>query len=883
MRPPAFLTDSPALEARLRAEGVEVTAWSAAAAQPERTALWTGPPSPALLQRSGGAIRWISAQRPLAEVEAALREWDENDLHCVFIEGEDPLSALAALAEAAAAEPEQRAARAALRGRCAQSREQARLHGLTTWAVDVRAAELSYPASAREVLRMDPGPNPVSIREWIARVHPEDRSRLRATIEANLRGQTPQHNVEYRVVLNDGTEQHLRVSGLVTATDPKGRPLQLSGTAHNVTDLRQAEAKVARAAQRLEAMSWASGEFVFELNDAGIVTFVTPSVEAVLGWSADELLGTPLGALLADRAARGPDWRFDAGCGLDGVIAPLQSREGAQVWLEVRARPAAEDSGAVLIGVARDITAVEAARRQLLAATAEAEASAKARAGFLSALSRDIRTPLNDILGLAELMSTDPQADALEPRSRAQLDTIRRTGEGLIQVLDDVLDLTKMEHGALDVARAPFSPEELCAEVAALLAERAHQRRVPLLLELSVAPEALPSLVLGDAGRLRQMLLNLVGNAVKFTEQGHITLSGGYDRAEQQLELRVTDTGVGIAPEQQAQLFQAFRQASPSVGRRYGGTGLGLAITQRLAAALHGSVQLRSQPGAGSTFTLRLPAPLVQEAPIPPQLAGRRALLVGSSGPQEGALQRLLSEVGVHLRTASSPAQALAILGGGAPIDCLLLDLQSGVPEAALLLRVLRAAPSMAGLPVIALGTGEDQHRLDAAKLAGLSAVLHKPLRPTELLKALHAAIHGGGAIKPEAAAPAPAPRPPLRVLLVEDNPVNQEVARLQLERLGATVEVAADGQEALEALDRGPFALVLMDCQMPRMDGYTATQAIRRRPEGATLPIVALTANAMLGDRERCLQAGMDDYLSKPVRQSDLAGVIARWVKPER
>lgn len=879
MSTPTFLTEAEPQAAGLRAQGIDAVRWGDASDHPERVALWRGPPTPELLRHPGGAIRWIPAASPVDAVAQAIAEWFDNDLQCVFLEDEDPLEALQALGAAAAGEPSARRARADLRRHCALSLEAGRLAGITTWDVDVRAEELSYPDTARAVLRMDPGPSRVRIRDWIAQVHPEDRSRLRATIAANVRGKTPQHNVEYRVILADGSEQHMRVSGLVTATDAQGAPLRLSGTAYNVTDLRQAEAKGARAAQRLEAMSWASGEFIFELDAHGVVTFVTPSVEAVLGWSAAELIGVPLGALLGDREARGPTWTFNAGCGLDGVVAPVRARDGRPVWLEVTARPAEAGTGAVSIGVARDVTALEAARRQLVAATAEAEAGAKARAGFLSSLSRDIRTPLNDILGLAELMATDQQADAFEPRSRAQLETIRRTGEGLIQVLDDVLDLTKMEHGALDVARVAFSPEELCAEVTSLLAERAHRRGVPLLHEVKTAPDGLPSLVLGDPGRLRQMLLNLVGNAIKFTEQGHITLAGRYDRAAQRLELRVEDTGVGIAVEQQSRLFQPFHQANASVERRYGGTGLGLAITQRLAEAQQGSVELRSRPGAGSTFTLALPAPLVQEAPAAPPLAGRRALLVGASGPQQAALQRALSAVGVHQRVATGPAQALATLGGGAELDWLILDLPGGVQEAGLLLRVLRAAPSTADLPVIALGGGDEQPRREGTKALGLHAVLAKPLRPNELIDVLHAILNGGSAPRAPSAAPPPAKRPELRVLLVEDNPVNQEVARLQLERLGATVEVAADGQEALEALDRGRFALVLMDCQMPRMDGYTATRAIRRRPDGASLPIVALTANAMLGDRERCLQAGMDDYLSKPVRQSDLAGVIQRWV----
>ena len=879
MSPICFATETAARRDWLVGAGLDAVLLTDPIAQPDRTLLVEGPPTDEMLARPGGVLRWISAEMSPAMTAEAVHEWFENDLRCIFLEETDGIAELLQLAEEAAAEPAARLARAELARHCDVSVQAGDLAGIATWDVDVPAAELSFPASARTLFNLPPGPNRVPIIEWMRLVHPEDRSSLWATINGNIRGDTPQHNIDYRIVLPDGQLQHLRVSGLVTAFDAFGRALRLSGTAFAVTALRQAEASVTREAQRLEALSWAAGEFIFEVNSEGTVTFVTPSVEAVLGWPAAELIGRPLADLMTERGA---DWRFNAGCSLEGTVVPMRHRDGHPIWLEVSAQPVEDECAAVIIGVARDVTAVQAARAELLAATAEAEASAKARAGFLAALSRDIRTPLNDILGLAELMVTDERSAPLEPRGRGQLETIRRTGEGLIQVLDDVLDLTKTERGALDVVKVPYSPAELCAEVTSLMAERAASRGICLLLEAKAGPADLPEAVIGDPSRLRQALLNLVGNAIKFTEQGEVIVRGEYDRAAQQLRISVKDTGVGISAEQQERLFLPFHQADPSVQRRYGGTGLGLAISLRIAEAQRGTIQLQSAVGVGSTFTLTWPAALSVEAPPLPQLTDQRALILSSSAPLRASLRALLDAAGAHVREATSPPQALSIMGGGAGINVVIIDLDEATRDASLLLRVLRASPSTAKVPVVGLTGSADQARLLAAQAVGLTTAVTKPARPLELLTTLSTLLNGApSAPAPLAPTPAAPPRA-LRVLLVEDNPVNQEVARLQLERLGATVDVAADGVEALEALGRARYQLVLMDCQMPRMDGYTATRELRRRPEGAGLPVVALTANAMLGDRERCLQSGMDDYLSKPVRQSDLAGVISRWVKPD-
>jgi len=844
-----------------------------------------GPSAPALLRRPGGLLLLVPAGLSLDAADALIGAWVERGVEAVHLEGEDPPAALAALLAAAPAAAAARLYAEAAHAEQARLELAVRLAGLGAFDLDVPTGRMRFAPGARAAVGLSTGPDTLQIQDWMAQVHPHDRARVWETTWRHLRGEEAHHHVEYRWMDPAGGALHLRVAGLVSHRDAEGRALRLCGTAHNLTALREAEAELAREELRLEAISWATGEFLVELDAEGVLRFVSPSAEAVLGRPPAALVGQPLTALLHPSAPLQPEALRRALSGhLRGQLVPLRRPDGSRVWLEVDGRPLPGPAGGFL-GLARDVSALQGARDQLLAAVAEAEAAAQARAAFLSALSRDIRTPMNDVLGLTELLVDGAGASMPEPRVRAHLQTMRRTGEGLLRVLDDVIDLSKIEQGALDVAQAPFSPEQVCAEVLSVLSQRAWAREVELLFDAPVDPDGLPAAVRGDGPRLRQVLLNLVGNAIKFTEQGVVRVGVRYLRAEGRLVVEVSDTGIGISPEQLGKLFSPFVQGDASVQRRFGGTGLGLSISQRIVALQGGEIVVESRPGHGSRFTVRLPAPLETEATPGARFSGKRALLVAAHPELRAGLAAQLEAWGLAVVAAPSVSHAVAQLGqGGAAFDLAVLDLRLPPPDGTVLLRILRAAPRTAKLPVIALAGVADGSRVDAARALGIDELIIKPVRPIELRRCVGWALGGDRApVEPAAPAPAPAPAARVRVLLVEDNPINQEVATLQLARAGAEVVVAEDGLVALEVLEQQRFDLVLMDCQMPRMDGYAATRALRQRPWGAALPVVALTANAMQGDRERCLHAGMDDYLSKPVRQHELEAMISRWVKVAR
>jgi len=555
-----------------------------------------------------------------------------------------------------------------------------------------------------------------------------------------------------------------------------------------------------------------------------------------------------------------------------------------------------------MIGTNWDITGQKQLEDQLRASRDEAFAAVRARSQFLANMSHEIRTPMNGLLGMAELLA----ATELTPEQRDYVETINRSGDGLLSLLNDILDFSKMEAGQLVLERVSFSLEHLVYDIAELFRARVEGKPIELLVDFDPAN---PRQVVGDPGRLRQILCNLVSNAVKFTQQGYVLLgvrSAVIEGERVQLAVSVQDTGIGIPADKQGLLFQPFTQADATTARRFGGTGLGLTIVKRLAEAMGGRVWLQSAEGSGTTFTVELELGLEREAAPAVQdrvaLAGARILLVDDLPINLRLLSRQLRPQGAVLREAATGAEALALirdaLDRGEPFDAAVVDLHLGdAMSGEELGRAVRADARCRALALLSLTAGGV--RGDAARLAelGFNAYLVKPLRAELLVRAIGLAMeHVRG---PEAAplvtrhscadaGPGPSAQArtiQARVLLVEDQEVNQLVARKFLERAGATVTVAGDGFKALELLARESFDLALMDCQMPGLDGFEATARIRRQEQGAGghLPIIAMTANALAGDRDRCLQAGMDDYLTKPIRRDTLLQAVARWLPARR
>ncbi len=521
----------------------------------------------------------------------------------------------------------------------------------------------------------------------------------------------------------------------------------------------------------------------------------------------------------------------------------------------------------------------------------QAEQANRAKSQFLANMSHEIRTPMNGVIGMIELLKDTE----LAPKQRRFADTVHTSAESLLNVINDILDFSKIEAGRLELESMDFDLRQTAEDVCELLAEKAQSKGLELAC---VIDDAVVTQVHGDPGRLRQILINLIGNAIKFTERGEVVARITAETPDPQggrLRFEVKDTGIGIDPEARARIFHAFTQADGSTTRRYGGTGLGLAICKQLAEMMGGAVGVESEPGRGSTFWFTARLGRAEATPPGPPgrskgLQGLRVMIVDDNATNRELLQHQVTSWGMTNGCAESGAQALTMLrsaaGEGRPYDLAILDMMMPGMDGMQLARTIKADRTIASLRLVILTSMGLRGDAAEARRAKIEAYLSKPVRQSELYNCLATlmgrAPNKEGLVTRHSLSEA---RPSLKghILLAEDNAVNQEVVRAMLESIGCQVTITADGEAVLEALARNTYDLVLMDCQMPKKDGFEATAELRRReqatPGGARIPVVALTANAMEGDRERCLEAGMDDYLSKPLRQDALVAVLARWL----
>lgn len=626
----------------------------------------------------------------------------------------------------------------------------------------------------------------------------------------------------------------------------------------------------------------------------GTITFVNEAYCRYFGKRREELFGHSFMPLIPQEDQRRMAAQI-AALSQQNPVATIEHRvimpNGDLRWQHWTDRAIFDEQHCVIefAGVGRDITDRKRAEAALQQAKEAAEAASRAKSEFLATMSHEIRTPLNGVLGMAELL----RGTSLNAQQQRFADMILSSGRALLTTINEILDFSKIEAGQLELEIAPFDLRELVEDTAALLAGRAHEKRLDLIGDL---PLSLPTTVRGDAVRLRQVLMNLVGNAIKFTEHGEVVIRLrvlAQDAAAPHLRFEVRDTGIGIAPEAQARIFDSFTQADGSTTRRYGGTGLGLAISRQLVWLMGGEIGVDSAPGAGSRFwfTVPLQQPVASVRPFwstRKDLRGARVLIVDDNATNREVLHLQITAWGVVNDAAESGIQALALLRKAGqtsqPFDLAIVDMRMPGMDGIELARQIRADPTLAGLKLLLLSSNGLDALAEQAALAGIQDALHKPVRQAELYGTLCRLLGRAGEPTSRRLIP-PTPRQPrfaARILVAEDNPVNQEMALAVLERLGCRAEVAANGQEAVEAVARTAYDLVLMDCQMPVLDGFAATAEIRRREEiegQARLLIVALTANVIKGFREQCLAAGMDDYLSKPFEQSQLVTLLERWL----
>ncbi|GAB3198967.1 hypothetical protein GCM10027062_14530 [Nocardioides hungaricus] len=749
----------------------------------------------------------------------------------------------------------------------------------------------------------------VTYADYLEHLHPDDRQLARGVIEDAAELGT-EYSFDHRIVRPDGEVRWIRGRGMIER-GPDGAPVRMSGTSQDITEIRNADDQALDANRRLyllQQMAMAANRAAglreaLVMAGAGVPEHTTWAATCAYLYDVEgepEVLDlrAPGVSVEHDRAlaeeARdsgrvtvGTPSERSATHSLVAMPVHLGGEVVCVVELIADEVPPDENSHQLMAQIAHQLGVVaerEQSAAQLAEARDDAMEASRLKSEFLATMSHEIRTPMNGVIGLTDLLLRT----SLDDHQRKLAENLQGAGLTLLGIINDILDLSKIEAGKLELEAADFDVREVLDQVAGVLGGPAHEKGLELIV--GCAPDV-PHLVSGDSVRFGQVVTNLGSNAVKFTDSGEVAIQARLDARTATgavLRVDVTDTGVGIAAEESERLFDAFTQADPSTTRRHGGTGLGLAISRQLVDALGGEIWVTSEPGRGSTFSFTARFAYADGGGAPTagrrELRGRRVLVVDDSATSRAVLGEQLEHWAMRPVAVADAREGLATLReaarSGQPFEVAVLDLVMPGTDGLELARRIRRDPALADVALLLLRPDQSVTR-EEAEAAGVHASLSKPVRHAELRDALLALV-GADATGPE---PRQRNRPGLgvHVLVVEDNRVNQLVATGILESLGCTVDVADDGIAAVNLLSRPhDYAVVLMDCRMPRLDGFDATRRVRRHePIGRRVPIIAMTASALEGERERCLAAGMDDYLPKPVDAAELERVLREWVQP--
>ena len=737
---------------------------------------------------------------------------------------------------------------------------------------------------------------PFTQKSWEQFVHPDDLKRAKTLIQKHLEGELDYYECDIRMRHKDGRWIWVAARGKVTHRTTDGKPLIMSGTHIDATLRCEAEEtlRIAHAEERAIFDSATSG---IVLVKDGIIQRCNRKLETIFGYSAGELSGQPTkrwyldDTIYLNNALPMYDAFFEGNT--DRIEQQLFRKNGSLFWARLSGKALDKnDSNKGFVIIIDDITGEHDATAQLIKAKDIAEEATKLKSDFLANMSHEIRTPMNGVLGMLELLSDS----SLSSNQLDWVKTAYSSGEALLDIINAILDLTKLEADKVDIEHIEFNVIDLVEEVCTLLSTRTHSKELELNCFL---PMTLSATWLGDPIRIRQVLTNLLGNAIKFTEQGEVSvtvLPVFVDSEHTQLRFEVTDTGIGISEDDLARLFKPFVQADSATSRRFGGSGLGLSISKKLVDLMGGTLGVNSTPDSGSCFWFTLPVVQTVNGSesdklsfLSGDLSGNRVLIVDDNATNRTILNHYLSSWGLVVSEVKDASEALMALQTssmqGTSYDLILLDRQMPIMDGLTLAKCLTQIPAISSIPIILL-CSDNPLGLSDYQETRIVQCLMKPLRQLQLYNGVLNALKGDLSssltqteIHTQTQTNSQFPKfEGKKVLVVEDNKINQKVIVSKLARFNIIPEVAENGQLALEKLARTTYDLIFMDCHMPILDGYAATQELRLREAREGIPhqtVVALTANALKGEREKCLAAGMDEYVSKPISTEQLTQLL--------